>query len=316
MSRAADVRSIRNLDELPDALRRGALSIGNFDGVHLGHARIIERLVDQAHRVGGAAVVFTFDPHPGQILRPDRAPAPLSSTERKVELLGRLGADSVISYPTDEAFLTLDAREFFERIVLDRLDARAIVEGPNFFFGHDRQGNLDMLAGLCSTSGVALEIVPPVELDGHIVSSSRVRELVASGSVRQAAAMLIEPHRIRGRVIHGSARGAGLGYPTANIQPEGILLPAEGIYAGRAMVDGDCHPAAISLGPNPTFDEGALKIEAFLIGFEGLLYDRIIELDFLTRLRDIVRFDSVDALVAQMDRDVQRTREIVENYGV
>jgi len=299
----------RDLDDLPDEFRRSAITIGNFDGVHLGHARIVDRLVAASRKLGGAAVVFTFDPHPARVLRGEQVP-PLCSTDRKAQLLAELGADALIAYPTSEAFLKLDPRQFFDQIVRRRFDARAVVEGPDFFFGRDRLGDIGVLRELCRDAGVALDVVEPVRLDGRIVSSSRIRTLLGRGQIDQARRMLTRPYRIRGTVIRGAARGANLGYPTANLANVETLLPGEGIYAGRAAVDGRLWPAAISLGPNPTFDEGVAKVEVHLVDYAGLLYDRDIEVDFLTRLRDIVRFDSVGQLVAQMDRDVATARQI------
>jgi riboflavin kinase/FMN adenylyltransferase len=310
------VRLIRDLKDLPDDIRHGALSIGNFDGVHLGHARIVEQLLQRAGEVGGPAVVFTFDPHPIRVLRPQHAPPPLTWTRRKAQLLAELGVDLVIAYPTDESFLRLDARQFFEGIVLDTLDARVVVEGSNFFFGRDRLGNVDLLCEFCEESGLVLDVVQPVQVDGQVVSSSRIRSLIAAGHVDQAARMLTRPYRIRGTVIRGAGRGKGLGYPTANIDHIDTLLPAQGIYAGSALVDGRSWPAAMSLGPNPTFleDRASLKVEVHLIDYHDSLYDREIEVDFMFRLRDIVRFESVDDLVAQMDLDIQTTRRMVADY--
>ena len=303
---------IRSLDQLPVAWRGGAVAIGNYDGVHLGHAQIAERLLAAARQVGGPAVMFTFDPSPAALLRPDHAPAPLTWLERKVELLLALGIDGVIAYPTDQALLRHSAQFFFEHIILYRLAARAMVEGPNFFFGHNREGNVELLQHFCQRSGLNFEIVTPVEVDGQIVSSSRIRALVAAGNVELAARMLDRPYRIRGDVIRGAGRGTQLGFPTANLGRVDTLLPGEGIYAGVAHVDGQRWPAAMSLGPNPTFDEGRLKVEVHLDGYQGNLYDRQIEVDFLARLRDIVRYHSVAELVAQLQRDVQATRELAK----
>ena len=305
------MKLIRNLDDLPEACRGGAVAIGNFDGVHRGHARIVTRLVSTARELGGPAIVFTFDPHPASILRPALAPQPLCWTGRKAELLGRLGADAVIAFPTDEAFLKLTAREFFDRIVRERLDARALVEGSNFFFGHRRQGNVSLLKEFCLQTQIRLEVVEPVEIGGQIVSSSRIRRLVAAGQIDEASKLLTGRYRIRGPVVRGAGRGKDLGFPTANLGSSETLLPGEGIYAGLAAVDSARWPAAISVGPNPTFGEGALKIEAYLLDYSGSLYGRHIEIDFLARLRDIVRFDSVDELVVQMEQDVEATRQIV-----
>ena len=303
---------IRNLDELPDAWRGGAVAVGNYDGVHGGHARIVERLLAMARRLGGPAVVFTFDPQPAHLLRPDHAPALLTWTERKVQLLADLGVQCVVAYPTDEAFLQLTADEFFDRIVRGRLGARGMVEGTNFFFGRQRQGDVSLLGHLCDAAGIALEVVQPVQIDGAPVSSSRIRRLLAEGRIDQSRRMLTAPHRVRGTVIQGARRGQTLGYPTVNLTPPDTLLPCEGIYAGRAWADGGAWPAAISIGPNPTFGENSRKIEAHLAGYSGSLYGQVVEVDFLARLRDIKRFDSVDQLVAQMADDVAVTRRIAE----
>ncbi len=286
------------------------MAIGNFDGVHLGHARLVERLRAMAAAVGGPAVVFTFDPPPTRVLRPKAAPEPLLWPERKIELLAALGADAVLVYPTDKALLELEARQFFDRIVRGRLAARAMVEGPNFFFGHHRSGNVELLRRFCGEAEMPFAVAEPVEIQGQIVSSSRIRLLVAGGRLDDARAMLGRPYRIRGVVVRGAGRGAQLGYPTANLEQIDTLLPGEGIYAARATAGGVWHPAAVSLGPNPTFDEGGLKAEAHLIGFQGTLYGQRLEVDFLARLRDIKRFATVEELLAQMARDVARTIEI------
>lgn len=301
---------LRNLQEFPEWLRDGAVAIGNFDGVHLGHARLVERLRVMAEQVGGPAVVFTFDPSPTRILRPDAAPEPLLWLSRKVEILSELGADAVFAYPTDKHFLEMDAREFFDEIVRDRLSARAMVEGPNFFFGRNRSGNVDLLRQFCDEAAMPFEVVRPVELEGQIVSSSRVRSLVMAGRLEDARSMLGRPYRIRGTVVRGAGRGATIGYPTANVGQIDTLMPGLGIYAARALAGNRWHPAAVSLGPNPTFDEGTTKVEVYIIGFQGDIYGQPIEVDFLARLRDIERFDSVDTLVAQMARDVERAIEI------
>lgn len=301
---------IRRLDALPDSARGGGLAIGNFDGVHLGHRRIVERLLDRARTVGGPAVVFTFDPHPVRLLRPAECPPQLTWTERKAEQLAAVGVDLLVAYPTDLALLQLTAREFFERIVVGALGAKALVEGPNFFFGHDRQGNVELLAELTAAAGMTLDVVPPVELDGQLVSSSRIRGLIGAGDVAAAATMLAAPYRIRGIVTHGAGRGASIGFPTANLAGVDTLLPAVGVYAGRAWIDGAVVPAAINLGPNPTFGEQAVKVEVHLIDREESLYGRPLEVEFLAKLREVQAFASPEALVEQLNRDVAAARAI------
>jgi riboflavin kinase/FMN adenylyltransferase len=234
----------------------------------------------------------------------------LTWTERKVQLLGELGVDTVIAYPTDEALLALTPQEFFDRLIGQQLAARAIVEGPNFFFGHNRAGNIETLRALTTAAGMALEIVEPIMLDGDIVSSSRVRSLIASGQIDAACRLLTRPYRLRGMVTHGAGRGRGLGFPTANVDAVDTLLPGIGVYAGIAHVQGVAWPAAINIGPNPTFGEHAQKLEVHLIGFHDSLYGEPLEVDFLARLRDIHPFADVSALKAQLARDLATAQQI------
>jgi len=303
------VRLLRSLDNLADDLRHGAVTIGNFDGVHRGHARLVERLRIKARELDGPAIVFTFDPHPVRLLRPEAAPPPLTWTDRKAQLLDELGVAAIIAYPTDEALLSLSPDAFFHQIVQEELAARAMVEGPNFFFGHDRAGNIDTLGRLCGSAGISLEIVQPIQVAGQIVSSSRVRAAVAAGDVDFARQLLTRPYRIRGMVTHGARRGVKLGFPTANLEAIDTLLPAQGVYAARAYVPAGNWPAAVNIGPNPTFGEQSLKVEAHLVGFDGSLYGQPLEIEFLSRLRSIRPFESVEALKAQLNRDIAAAKE-------
>jgi riboflavin kinase / FMN adenylyltransferase len=301
---------IRHLEALPADARGGAVSIGNFDGVHRGHIAIVRKLLQRAEEVSGPAIVFTFDPHPVRLLRPEQCPPPLTWTERKAELLAAHGVDWIVAYPTDEALLQLSAEEFFSRIVIDTMAARAIVEGPNFFFGHNREGTIERLEQLTAAADISLDIVPPVEVNGILVSSSRVRELIRTGNVEQAKDMLAAPYRIRGMVTHGAGRGQKIGFPTANLAGVDTLLPAQGVYAGRAWVGTNAWPAAINLGPSPTFGDATSRVEVHLIGYSDPLYGQALEVDFLARLRDIRPFDSPRALVEQLARDVERAKQV------
>jgi riboflavin kinase/FMN adenylyltransferase len=309
------MRLIRSITDLPDDLRRGAVTIGNFDGVHQGHARILERLIWQARRLRGAAIVFTFDPHPVRLLRPDAAPPPLTWTERKAELLAQLGVDAMIAYPTDESLLRLTHQEFFDTIVREQLDAQVLIEGPNFHYGRGRQGNVETLARMCEASGRTLEVVEPMLWKDDYVSSSRVRTLIQAGSVEDAAHLLTRPYRLRGMVTHGARRGRQIGFPTANLDGIDTLLPAAGVYAGLAIAAHGKWAAAINIGPNPTFAEHGMKFEAHLIGFAGSLYGQTMEVDILERLRDIHPFDSVEQLKAQLQRDVFATEQVANRYS-
>lgn len=300
----------RSLDELPPEFRSGAVSIGNFDGVHRGHARICERLVAHARQLGGRAVVFTFDPHPVRILRPGQAPPPLTWTDRKAELLAEQGVDAVVAYPTNEELLRLSAREFFTQILCRELGARAIVEGPNFYFGHDRGGDVRLLAALAREHQIELEVVPPLVQGDDYVSSSRIRRLLTEGHVAEAGQLLTQPYRIRGMVTHGAGRGGRIGFPTANLEAIDTLLPAEGVYAGRVSFEGRPWPAAINIGGNPTFGEQAHKVEVHLIDFHGPLYGQPLEVDFLARLRATRPFAGVGELQTQLAADVAAARQV------
>lgn len=305
----------RKIADFPPALRGGALTIGNFDGVHLGHQVLINQLKNYAAELGSAAIVFTFDPHPVRILRPDQTPPPLTWTNRKADLLAELGVDVVVAYPTDRELLNLTYQEFFQQIVVDQLGAKAMVEGPNFYFGKGREGNIDTLSVLCDENKVQLKIVKPLLTDDSYVSSSRIRELIREGKVAAATEMLTHPYRIRGMVTHGAARGSKIGYPTANLDAIDTLVPSKGVYAGRTYVDGRSHWSAINIGPNPTFGEQVVKVESHLLDFESSLYGQVIEVDFIRRLRDIRQFESAEELTQQLSHDVAETRNIARQMS-
>jgi riboflavin kinase/FMN adenylyltransferase len=310
------MKLIRSLTEFPESLRGGALTIGNFDGVHRGHQVIIDQLKQFASRDGGAAIVFTFDPHPVRILRPNQTPPPLTWTNRKADLLADLGVDAVIAYPTDRTILELSYRDFFQRIVVEKMGANAMVEGPNFYFGREREGTVDRLGELCRESSIELQIVEPkLENLDSFISSSRIRDLVRLGDVDQARQLLTRPYRIRGMVTHGAARGTKIGFPTANLDAIDTLIPAKGVYAGKTYVGGRSHWSAIHIGPNPTFGEHVPKVESHLLNFEGSIYGEAIEVDFISRLRDIRQFESSEQLTNQLDLDVQSTRAIARQYS-
>ncbi|MDB4766480.1 bifunctional riboflavin kinase/FAD synthetase [bacterium] len=308
------MKLIRDLKKFPASLRGGAITIGNFDGVHRGHATIINRLKHHASAVGGAAIVFTFDPHPVRVLRPDQAPAPLTWTDRKADLLAELGVDVVVAYPTDRDLLSLTHDDFFAKIVQQQLGAKAMIEGPNFFFGKDRGGDVEVLKRLCDSSDIELEIVTPIEDRSQLISSSRIRDLIAEGDVGPAAQMLTHPYRIRGMVTHGAARGAKIGFPTANLDAIDTLVPAPGVYAGRTYIDGRSHWSAIHIGPNPTFGENVLKVESHILDFERSLYGSVVEVDFISRLRDILRFESQESLIQQLAIDIGAARTVASSW--
>lgn len=285
--------------------------MGNFDGVHLGHAAIVERLRAAAARLGVPAVAVTFDPHPASVLRPDAAPMPLTTPARRAELLLGLGLDAVHVQPADATLLAREAEAFYDEILVERLRVRAVVEGADFRFGARRRGDVALLASLCRRDGVELEVVPAVVVDGEPVSSSRLRSLIAAGAVAEANALATAPYRLTGTVITGARRGATLGFPTANLSGIATLLPAGGVYAGRVPLDGSWHAAAVHVGPNVSFGETAISVEVHLLGFSGDLYGTPLDVDLLGRVRDTRRFASVDELKAQLAADVAATKRIV-----
>ena len=292
-------------------LARAAVAVGNFDGVHLGHAAIVRRLVAAAARLDVPAIALTFDPHPASLVRPGRAPAPLTTPARRAELLLALGLDAVLVQPTDAAFVALSAEEFFTRVLRDRLGGVAFVEGQDFRFGAGRVGDIERLEQLAAAEGATVEVVPAVRVGGETVSSSRLRTLLSAGDVAAAAAIATAPYRLTGSVEPGARRGAGLGFPTANLGRIATLVPAAGVYAARARLAGDGAapvwlPAAVNIGTSPTFETTTPTVEAHLVGYAGDCYGRVLDVDFLARLRDTRRFASVEDLKTQLADDVAR----------
>ncbi|MFM8953249.1 MAG: riboflavin biosynthesis protein RibF [Planctomycetaceae bacterium] len=293
------------------------MTVGNFDGVHVGHAAIVAALRQTADRLDVPAVALTFDPHPASVLRPESAPVPLTTPDRRAELLAGLGIDAVLVQPADERLMSLPAESFYGDVLRGRLRAVAVVEGADFRFGAARRGDVALLRRWCAADGLAFDVVAPVLAGGEPVSSSRIRSLIATGEVEAANRLLTAPLRLRGTVVQGRQRGAGLGFPTANLSSIATLVPAQGVYAARAAVadtDGDRapHAAAVHIGPNVSFGETAVSVEVHLVGFSGDLYGRRLDVDFLGRLRDTRRFDSIDDLKAQLAADVAAAVAIVD----
>lgn len=288
------------------------LSIGNFDGVHRGHLAILARLVERARQHRAPAVVMTFEPHPLSLLKPDAEPPRLTTPRRRAELLEHAGVDVVLEYPTSWDLLRLSPRDFFDQMIVEELSAQGLVEGPNFFFGQGRAGNIDVLNELCRSAGLSLDVVEPTRIGAAIVSSTLIRETLAAGDVRGATQLLGRPYDISGVVASGAGRGRTLGYPTANLQQVETLLPGDGVYAAWCVVSGDRIPAAVSIGPNPTFAEGERKVEAHLLGFTENLYGVQINLQFVDRLRSLRAFESAAQLQQQLEQDVASVQGVLD----
>ncbi len=295
-------------------LRAPAITIGNFDGVHRGHRALIARAQALAAPRGGEAVVLTFDPHPVQLLAPHAAPPLITTRARKLELLAEAGAGATVVEPFDAALAALPADAFVEQILAGAFGARDIVVGGDFTYGKGRGGNVETLAAAGARLGFAVTVVPPVAVDGEVASSTRVRGYLRGGDPARAAALLGRPYDVDGVVVHGAGRGKGLGIPTANVATDGELLASPGIYAvtlGRPGVDAAPLPAVASLGTNPTFvDQGALVLEVHVLDFDADLYGARVRVGLVARLRDEARFDSIDALLAQIHADVADARSV------
>jgi len=285
--------------------RSRSLAVGTFDGVHLGHREVIR----------GADSVLTFDPHPVSVVAPQHTPRLLTSPERKAELVASLGVQEMIVIPFDAEFAARPAEEFIDDVLVGALGARQVSVGENFRFGRRAQGDPELLR---ADGRFETLVHPLLEIDGEVVSSSHIRGLVLAGELAQADRMLGSSFQLRGTVLHGDARGRELGFPTANLAPdEAYVCPGHGVYACLAAADGlDPRPAAVSIGVRPTFNTGRAElIEAYLLDFDGDLYDGELRLDFLDRLRGERRFSDVDSLVEQMRRDVEQTREVASRAG-
>ena len=329
--------------ENPAQYQGGIVSIGNFDGVHKGHQQLMEVLVEQAKRHSVPAVVLTFEPHPLRLLRPDSLPPRLTTLKHKAELLRESGIDCVIAYPTTRELLSLNPTAFFEKFLVESIQARGIVEGPNFYFGKNRQGTTETLRELAQQANIDLTILPPslVEIDRNstpsetelsyrssdvVISSSLLRSLIRQGEFHTALKLLGHPYRLSGSVETGAQRGQTIGFPTANLSQIETLIPAEGVYAARAFIEQSerninsnqtkmGYPCAVHIGPNPTFGEQHRKVEAHLLDFNGNLYEKVLHLDLAVRLRDIIPFVSVEELKEQLQKDIEKVRSLMVEPG-
>jgi len=307
---------IATRDKQPDAFpwyeklsTGGVVSVGNFDGVHLGHISLIDRVRQLANESGIPAIAVSFDPHPAVILRPDDAPKRLMTIERRAEVMSRYGIDQLVICPVTPRFLELSAKQFFTGLIVDCLNAKAMVEGPNFFFGRGREGDSARLSSLCEHSQTSLEIVEPKVQDHSMISSSRIRALLEAGDVQRASDLLSDPHQIKGTVVAGDRRGREIGFPTANLNEVDALVPGLGVYGGTAIINGRRFLAAIHVGPNPTFnDKQQKKIEVHLLDFDGDLYGTELKVNFGFRLREVSKFSSAESLVKQLQKDIMTVR--------
>ncbi|MEJ6489836.1 bifunctional riboflavin kinase/FAD synthetase [Leucobacter sp. USCH14] len=291
-----------------------SVAIGKFDGLHLGHQAILGRMRTEARATGARSVAFTFANHPLSYLRPEACPRPLMSRAQRLEAIAGLGLDACVMVEFDAEFAAIPAEEFVVDVLVGRLNAKHILMGADFRFGHRGSGDGALLRELGEQHGFTAEVLDWVEDDEEgQVSSSRIREALGAGDVEGAGRMTGRPVAVRGEVVHGDARGRELGFPTANLggTVEG-LVPADGVYAGWAVLDGVAHPAAISVGNNPTFTpDEASRVEAYILDFSDDIYGRTLEIRFAHRLRGTERFDGLEALITQMNADVVEARALL-----
>lgn len=291
--------------------RPTVLTIGSFDGIHRGHQHLIAQVIARAQEINAASALVTLHPHPKVVLRPQSSLQYLSTIEERLDLLAPLGLDYGIVFPFSLETSQIHARDFVQ-LLLDHVKMREIFCGADFAFGYKREGNVEFLRALGTAKNFVVNVVTPQQFNGDVISSTHIRELVAEGALDDATRFLGRFPSVRGRVVKGDQRGRKLGFPTANLAiAERRLIPANGIYAVRVKIDDEWKLGAASIGVRPTFGGGARLVEVFVLDFDGDLYDQVIEVQFVKRLREEMKFDSVDALIAQMKRDVAETRRVL-----
>lgn len=302
---------LRHLERTGRRFPTPIVTLGNFDGVHRGHQEILQRLVTRARAAQGTAVVLTFHPHPAAVLAPGRSPQLITDWRARIERIAETGVDVIIVQRFTPAFATVTAEDFVRRFLVVRLRAHMIVVGHRVSFGYNRRGNAEVLQRLGAESGLAVEVVGAVEVEGMLVSSSAVRQAIAAGDLRLAESLLGRAPAVAGRVIHGRHRGRQLGFPTANLRITGLVLPPDGVYAVRARTQGKLLNGVANIGFNPTFQENQRSVEVHLFSFDGDLYGKRMEVSFVHHLRGEIRFPSPQALVEQIERDVEEARRVL-----
>ena len=301
---------ITDLTAFPKELQGGAVSIGKFDGMHLGHSLIVQRLKSYAHQRQIPAILVTFDPLPAALLQPDADLKPICTLERKIELMRNFHVDAVVVIPMTLQLLQQSAETFFNETIQNRFHAKVVVAGRDFSFGRDRIGNPDVIRLYGQWSGIEVDIVDPLKIGDERVSSSGIRRLLQEGQIERVNELIPLPYQMAGTVIAGEQRGRTLGFPTANLGDIPTILPKPGIYATVTWIEGKRYGSTTHIGTNPTFEVFLPKVEVFIHDFDGDLYGKCIAVDFLSFIREMVRFDSAEALVQQMHEDVLRSRRI------
>jgi riboflavin kinase / FMN adenylyltransferase len=301
------MRVIRNLLELDHPLEASSVTIGNFDGVHLAHQRLFRHVVESARELGAVPTALTFDPHPAQVLAPDRAPSLLTSLERKARLIEQVGIERLVVLAFNRDLARLSPAEFVRIILVEHLRVASVSVGPNFRFGYQQAGDTTLLAELAHRDAFRLEVVPILHLRRERVSSSRVRELLAEGRVEMAGRLLGRPFSVEGPIVAGSGVGRAQTVPTLNLAPIAEQLPKRGVYVTRTRLGDSVHDSVTNVGTKPTFGEHRLTVESYLLSSSGEIRETEMEIAFLYRLRDELKFPSPAALKAQIQKDAARS---------
>jgi len=310
------MKIFRHIEDQGLATSGTVATMGNFDGIHLGHQALVRNTVEESARLGCPSTVLTFEPHPLKVLAPERAPRLILSYEDKMALLQSLGVDIVIAQRFDREFASIGADEFIQRFLVNHLKIRKLWVGRDLRFGQDRKGGTDKLLRLAPSAGFEVGVLDPILVDGARISSSRIRQLVEQGRVDEARPMLGRYHFVSGHVVTGHRRGQELGFPTANIASQTEVIPLNGIYATLIQLKHKQWLSVSSVGVNPTFGAGPRTVESFILDFEGDLYGESVKLSFVKRLRDERRFAMVTDLIAQMHEDVKCAKAVFNELGL
>ncbi|CAN5257081.1 bifunctional riboflavin kinase/FAD synthetase [soil metagenome] len=298
-------------------LRGTVLTLGVFDGLHLGHQRIMQTVVESAKINKAVPTVITFDPHPRAVLHPENAPPLLQTLDQRLANFEVLGIEQAIVIRFDKEFADIDAEDFLHDIVHERLQAREVFLGRGFFFGKNRGGNIELLREMSRKLGFFADEVPEIRLRGTRISSSKIRQLLADGNINLARRMLGRPYGVEGQIIHGLQRGRTIGFPTANLHPHNRVIPKYGVYATANLIDGIWRKSITNVGIRPTFEgDNAPSIESYVFDFDGNLYGDVLRVRFLHRIRDERKFNGIDALKAQIEKDTRRALNYFSHEGV
>ena len=307
------MKVISSLEDIKEPFAYAVITVGNFDGVHIGHQGLLKEVKKRADKMSGTSVVLTFEPHPLKVLKEKKIPL-ITPFERKIELIEKLGIDVVICLPFTREFSKVSAREFVEEILLKKIGMKEIVVGYDYTFGHKREGNIDLLKKLGDELGFKVCILGPILVDNMIVSSTRIRNLIMEGELEKVKTLLNRYYQVSGEVIAGHDRGGRLlGFPTANLKLVNEVFPKNGVYVVEVIYNNKVYGGVTNIGFKPTFGNDALSVETHILDFDQNIYGKKIKLNFIKRLRNEKRFSSIEALAAQIKRDIEEARKILQN---